>query len=1719
MSHPFLPVCHRSPGQRQKIRPGRTGITLALGLMLGGAAHAAAPASNALPTGGQIVSGSGSISQTASSLTVNQSSDKLVANWSSFDIGSNASVNFVQPSATSVALNRISGGASQIFGHLTANGKVILVNPNGIIFGAGSRVDVGGLVASSLDMSDADFAAGNNHFAGSGTGPIVNNGTITVPAGSVVAMIAPQVSNNGTINASGGGVALAAGQDVTLDFTGDNLVSVTVSRAAFDALVENKGIIVADGGVAIMSAQSANALLETVVNNDGIVQANSLSDKNGRIILDGGDSGTVAVSGTLQADGTQAGQSGGTITATGNQVNVAATVVIDASGNAGGGTIKIGGGVRGQDASIANAKDVTVAAGAQIKANATDNGNGGTVTVWSDGKTDVSGAMQAKGGPNGGDGGYVETSGASLTLEKYLFVNTGAAKGSGGLWLLDPTTETYQTIGGTEASAIETALASGEVNDVTSGGIHITSSIVSGAGNKLTFQSANQILVDAVTVSTGGGALYFGGEAGGTSYATGAASGQAGVVLNGSTLNAGAGLLTIRGQGYTPGLLTGTGSLSANESAGIGVDFQGTVSLTGGTINVTGVGGTGQAVENTTATGPLVTGTGYFWSTNTHVGGNNGASASAGDGAVGVDVESGASVTVTGSTAATINATGGDGGDASIDNLGGSGSWGGNGAIGYYQQGAVAFNTPTATISASRGYSGYGSSPGYYVDEAVGPQCNGDCNYDAYDSGNGLYDAYGGGTEEYGTTPQISYNDGSGSDASYALYINGNLSNTNGVGSILNIEGNYDAYQNSGALTASHVMMEGLDSENPVFNFSQANNAIDMLASQSVGTLYFNDKDSGTQSLHIGTVSGVAGVNTASETNIQVQGGNGASASLIVDNGAGVAAGTYGTLTANTILFNSGDSSISGTYFAVRPYSTSQNFVMAAADPNAGGDLYIPVGNISKFNSSSLTFGDSADTGNVTVSSNADFGSTNMAFLTGSGGITLSGNITTTGNMALRSGGTVNATGALTVNTLGLDGAGGVFNLDNSANVVSNLLTTDSVGTVDFLDNHALNISDTYLNEGANAWNNPPDDNVGFAGVHASNRVYINAAGNVTIASGDTVTAQGSYTGSATYSSPANKNVQEAASVVLVSGGIFTNNEGSDAISTAASNRFLVYASAPKNNTSGSGSGENMSYDFKMYAFDFYNSGHTGNGNNGFDYDNGGFGRSLPASTVGSGFIYSSQPTLTVTPKAQSGTYGNSPSLSTVYNTGYQLGGFVDGDSQSNDTGTPAFTTTATSASAVGTYDISYTAATAGDATHGLVPKYNGVVMGYSVVNSTRANGYTVGQRPITVTATGGQSMVYGDSVPTLAYTVSSGTLVNTGTSGNGSLSGNLATNATSASNVGNGYNITQGTLANANYLITYNGTTFSITKRPVTITATADQSKIVGTADPVFTYSPSYTGNGGKPALVNGNTFTGLLTRDSGELVGSYNINQGSLAISDGNSGNNYQITYVTNPFKVNPIISVPATDPQTGVNGTGSTVAADTAANNVGPGTGSGTITTNANTQLVSDNQTHAPATGGMTLTSGGGTGPVSVTQSGPTVTFTFPAGATVPPVPPAAQSGLPLFVAGSGQGTTYSLTQKGSALSATTVGAATTPQPTNTVFASTPAQASLTQSDGSSLTISVGISSTGVLVVEVPAGSISTLDPQTTMLLAWTVASQNFGANVGSITSVVITPAKES
>ena len=384
-----------------------------------------------LPSNPQVVAGDVQISQNpvgnvlfsqnGNTMTITENSQKAVINWGSFNISQNAEVDFHQPNAQAIVLNRVENGSIEIDGKLTANGQVFLIDANGVIFGSTAQVNVGGLVASSLNLSDSNFLNGNYQFqlSPNNRADVVNNGTITAADGGYVAFLSNQNAiNNGTIQARLGVVELAAGDGATLVLDQGQLVSIQVDPATVNTLVANNQLIQANGGTVILTASAASSLNSAVVSNSGVIEANTLSNQNGQIeLLATGDASQVNNSGTLDVSAPNGGN-GGAITEQAGTVTDSGK--LNASGDNGGQIMLAA------DKALNLTGNQTTADG--------NNGSGGVVDMSSQGTINLNGISISANGTNG-DGGNIKLSAAGDVNENGGHndsISANANNGNGG---------------------------------------------------------------------------------------------------------------------------------------------------------------------------------------------------------------------------------------------------------------------------------------------------------------------------------------------------------------------------------------------------------------------------------------------------------------------------------------------------------------------------------------------------------------------------------------------------------------------------------------------------------------------------------------------------------------------------------------------------------------------------------------------------------------------------------------------------------------------------------------------------------------------------------------------------------------------------------------------------------------------------------------------------------------------------------------------------------------------------------------------------------------------------------------------------------------------------------------------------------------------------------------------------------------------------------------
>ncbi|MDX1668633.1 MAG: filamentous hemagglutinin N-terminal domain-containing protein, partial [Limnobacter sp.] len=419
-------------------------LVTAVALAMSGAVHAN-------PQGLSVAAGQASATALGSLMEI-RNTPGAILNWQQFNIEAGETTRFIQDSAASAVFNRVTGGdASKILGTLQSNGQVFLINPNGILFGAGAVVDTAGFLASTLAATDADLLAGRLSFENGGqAGSIQNLGQLNAHSGGSVVLIAPQVENNGIIHAEGE-ILLAAGHHVTV---------VDLQYPSVGLKVEAK---VGDSAINLGEVIGKNAsFFGSLVGNQGHVEATGVEFGEGGTIRFVGDQGVnlaagssavasgssggtvevkasqgdALVAGSIQANGSDG--SGGTVNVTGQRVALldGADVQANGGGTGDGGLVQIGGGWQGKEADLQNSTYTVMQNGTSISANAGTNGDGGEVVLWSDDRTDFSGHIAAKGGSVSGRGGMVETSGKQ-TLQANGRVNVASVDG-GGQYLLDP---------------------------------------------------------------------------------------------------------------------------------------------------------------------------------------------------------------------------------------------------------------------------------------------------------------------------------------------------------------------------------------------------------------------------------------------------------------------------------------------------------------------------------------------------------------------------------------------------------------------------------------------------------------------------------------------------------------------------------------------------------------------------------------------------------------------------------------------------------------------------------------------------------------------------------------------------------------------------------------------------------------------------------------------------------------------------------------------------------------------------------------------------------------------------------------------------------------------------------------------------------------------------------------------------------------------------------
>jgi filamentous hemagglutinin family protein len=1359
------------------------------------------------PVGPQLVSGAATFSSSGNTLTITNLPGTII-NWQGFSIGSKEITRFIQASSASTVLNRVvSNNPSQLLGSLQSNGRVFLINPAGILVGAGAVVDTAGFVASTLNLSDSDFLAGRLNFTSTpGAGRVENYGSISTPSGGSVYLVGAKVENHGIIKTPQGEVLLAAGKTVRLIDTGTPGVQVEITAENEQAL--NLGQLLADSGRV--------GMVGAIVRNSGRISASSVTSDGGRVFLRATQDSYVEQGGSIEATGSK----GGRIEVLGNRVALTDQASLDASGTGGGGTILVGGDYQGKNPEVANASRTQVSAGASLRADATETGDGGKVVVWANGDTRMLGSVSARGGALAGDGGLVEVSGKEL-LDMRGRIDVAAPSGAGGKVLLDPQSIVLNTTtqasppnnaNGTADVAFADAPAAGtytiQIADVTgyselflqaTRDITVSSAVAMNAGNSIRFEANNNININGALTVLGAGNIKLKADAdasgagtlaiaaavrsqiGGVSLAGArVTSTAAGTVSASGAANADAGSIGISA--------TADVSLAGNLSASGGTASAGTPGRNGGAINITAAGialgaatltasgsngsgatqagGAGGTITLTSTNGVsgsgAVTASGGNGGTGIANGGNAGSISVANSGAGNVSVgaltaRSGNAVTTgTGGAAGSVNATNivaaGSLATGAINTSGGNNGAAGSvtlSSAGTLAAGAIAASGGTALAGTSGRNAGNVTLNSGGTITALGI-------ITASGSAGVLTGDQAGGNGGAVSITAVGGIAGAAITASGGAAAGTNAAGGN-AGSIV-IANSASGNLVTGNLAAQSGAALGTGAGGTAGAITVANTAGN-LTTGSVTTSGGAKGHGGSVSLSaLGALSTGAAGTIDTSGGVTITGNAGRNAGSVTLAGNSVSTGTGAITARGSAGLGSNQAGGSAGAVSITSAGAVTSGVITSSSGNAtgtgggggAGAITLTGGNLSLANLVA-TGGTNGNGGAVTVTAAGSLALGSIA-AGGGAGATSGGTVTLTGS------GAVTQTGSIVAASLALEGAGGSYALRNAGNAVTTLAA--QTGSIDFAQAGALTVG-----------------TVGIAGVTATGFARIEttaAASSLTLAS--PVIAAG--TGDAIILKAGSSNAAGVSG-----GGQIINSVGAGGI-VATTGRYLAYSGDPSSTTEG------VTAYGKRY-------------NSAASYVPGG---------TSSMFLYRIAPTLTVTANNKTRVYGDANPIFDG-----SVAGLIDGDSAA--TVGPTFTSTADTHTAVAAGPAVISAGAINNANYTLILN-NGAL--------------TITARPLTVSATGSNRVYDG----TIAAPV---TLSDNRVAGDTlTLSDTSATFANK--NVGTGKSInvsgiSVGGAAAANY--TWNttaATSADITARPLTISAAGQNKVYDGTIGAVIT-------------------------------------------------------------------------------------------------------------------------------------------------------------------------------------------------------------------------------------------------------------------------------------------
>lgn len=374
----------------------------------------------AAPNGANVVHGNVNISQSGSNTIINQNTDKAIINWNSFDVNKGESVLFNQNSSSSIILNRVTNGLpTSIFGNISANGNVFILNQAGVLVGNGASINTNSFLAGAANINDNDFIAGKYNFYGA-QGNVINNGSIKVQDGGYAVLMGKNVENNGLISAKLGKIYLSSGETFRMDMSGNDLIGVEVEKGITDAYISNTGHIQAEGGTIIMTAKNASDVIRQAVNNTGVIDASSISYKGGKVIL-GAENGQVINDGEINVSSKS--DEGGSI-------ELKAEHIINNG-------LVYANGLNGGLINMLSSDLLKIGSSSIIQANSFGFGNGGNIKLISQKRAESHKGALIEAGSIYGSGGFIELSGYDSVYAFGNF-NTKSLYGVYGQFLLDP---------------------------------------------------------------------------------------------------------------------------------------------------------------------------------------------------------------------------------------------------------------------------------------------------------------------------------------------------------------------------------------------------------------------------------------------------------------------------------------------------------------------------------------------------------------------------------------------------------------------------------------------------------------------------------------------------------------------------------------------------------------------------------------------------------------------------------------------------------------------------------------------------------------------------------------------------------------------------------------------------------------------------------------------------------------------------------------------------------------------------------------------------------------------------------------------------------------------------------------------------------------------------------------------------------------------------------